>query len=112
MTKELISFAKNLRKRSTDAERFLWSRLRSKRFDGLKFRRQHPIGKYITDFVCLEKKLIIELDGGQHSLPDNILKDRQRDTWFEEEGYVVVHFWDNEVLMNTNGVLEAIREKL
>jgi very-short-patch-repair endonuclease len=112
MAKSLTHLAKGLRKRSTDVERLLWSHLRAGRFEGLKFRRQHPIGQYIADFVCLERKVIIELDGGQHSLPDNILKDRQRDTWFEKEGYAVVHFWDNEVLMNTNGVLETIREKL
>jgi very-short-patch-repair endonuclease len=112
MTKGLTQLAKNLRKRSTDVERLLWSRLRAGRLEGLKFRRQHPIGQYIADFVCLERKFIIELDGGQHSLPDNILKDKKRDAWLEKEGYTVVHFWDNEVLMNTSGVLETIREKL
>jgi very-short-patch-repair endonuclease len=79
---------------------------------GMKFRRQHPIGQYIADFVCLERKLIIELDGGQHALPEEILKDRQRDIWLEEEGYAVMRFWDNEVLTNTSGVLEAIRQRL
>lgn len=111
MAKGLTHLAKGLRKRSTDVERLLWSRLRAGRFEGLKFRRQHPIGQYIADFVCLERKLVIELDGGQHSLPDNIVKDRQRDIWLEKEGYTVVHFWDNEVLMNTSGVFEAIRKR-
>jgi len=78
----------------------------------MKFRRQHPIGQYIVDFVCLERKLIIELDGGQHALPDEILKDRQRDAWLEKEGYTVVRFWDNEVVMNTLGVLDTIGERL
>jgi len=112
MVKGLTRLAKGLRKRSTDVERLLWSRLRAGRFGGLKFRRQHPIGHYIVDFVCLERKLIIEFDGGQHALPDEILKDRQRDAWLEKEGYTVMRFWDNEVLMNTNGVLETIRERL
>ena len=112
MAKELTHLAKNLRKRSTDVERLLWSHLRAGRFEGLKFRRQHPIGQYIADFVCLERKLIIELDGGQHAFPDEASKDRQRDAWLEKEGYTVVRFWDNEVLMNTSGVLEAIRRRL
>ena len=79
---------------------------------GMKFRRQHPVGHYIADFVCLERRLIIELDGGQHSLPEELLRDRQRDAWLEKEGYTVVRFWDNEVLTNTKGVLEVIRERL
>lgn len=112
MTKGLTQLAKGLRKRSTDVERLLWSRLRAGRFEGMKFRRQHPIGEYITDFVCLERKLIIELDGGPHALPDELQKDRQRDDWLEKEGYTVARFWDNEVLTNTPGVLEAIRERL
>jgi len=77
----------------------------------MKFRRQHPIGQYIADFVCLERKLIIELEGSRHALPDEILKDKQRDAWLEKEGYAVVRFWDNEVLTNTSGVLEVIRER-
>lgn len=112
MVKGLTHLARNLRIRSTDVEHLLWSRLRAGRFEGMKFRRQHSIGQYIVDFICLEKKLIIELDGGQHTLPDAILKDRQRDAWLEKEGYTVVRFWDNEVLTNTTGVLEAIRERL
>ena len=112
MTKRLTHLAKNLRKNSTDVERLLWSHLRAGRFEGLKFRRQHQISQYIVDFVCLEKKLIIELDGGQHALADHTKKDRGRDAWLEKEGYVVMRFWDNEVLMNTGGVLEEIRERL
>ena len=92
MAKGLMHLAKGFRERSTDVEQLLWSRLRAGRFEGMKFRRQHPIGQYIADFVCLEKKLIIELDGGQHALQDEILKDRQRDTWLEKEGYTVMFF--------------------
>jgi very-short-patch-repair endonuclease len=112
MAKGLTHLAKSLRKRSTDAEQLLWSRLRAGRFEGMRFRRQHPIGRCIVDFVCLERRLIIELDGGQHALPDEIDKDRQRDAWLEKEGYTVVRFWDNEVLMNIRGVLDALMEKL
>jgi very-short-patch-repair endonuclease len=112
MAKGLTHLAKGLRKRSTDVERLLWSRLRAGRFEGMKFRRQHPIGQYIVDFVCLERKLIIELDGGHHALPEEIQKDKQRNDWLEDEGYTIVRFWDNDVLMNTSGVLEVIRERL
>ena len=112
MAKGLTQLAKSLRKRSTDVEQHLWSHLRAGRFEGIKFRRQHPIGQYIVDFVCLERKLIIELDGGHHALPEEMLKDKQRNGWLEDEGYTVVRFWDNEVLMNTTGVLEVIRERL
>jgi very-short-patch-repair endonuclease len=112
MAKGLTHLAKGLRQKSTDVEKLLWSRLRAGRCEGMKFRRQHPVGQYIVDFVCLERKLIIELDGGQHALPDEARKDRQRDAWLEKEGYTVVHFWDNEVLMNRNGILDAIRERL
>ena len=112
MPKGLTHLAKGLRKRSTDVEQLLWGHLRAGRFEGKKFRRQHPIGQYIADFVCLEKRLVVELDGGQHALPDEILKDRERTSWLENEGYTVVRFWDNEILTNTSGVLEAIRERL
>jgi very-short-patch-repair endonuclease len=108
----LTHFSKDLRKRLTDVERLVWSHLRARQCQGFKFRRQHPIGPYIVDFVCLEKRLIIELDGGHHALPEQTLKDRQRDAWLEKEGYTILHFWDNEVLMNLNGVLEVIRERL
>ncbi|MFQ3574490.1 MAG: endonuclease domain-containing protein [Thermodesulfovibrionales bacterium] len=112
MPKKSTDLAKNLRKRATDVEQLLWSRLRARRYEGMKFRRQHPIGKYIVDFVCLERKLIIELDGGQHAVPEETLKDKQRDAWLEKEGYTIMRFWNNEVLTNIDGVLEAIRERL
>ena len=105
---ELTHLARNLRKRSTDAERLLWRHLRARQLDGLKFRRQQPIGNYIVDFVCLERGVVIELDGGQHA--SELQKDRKRDRWFEVEGFTVLRFWDNEVLTNTDGVLEVVRE--
>ncbi len=110
MTGRLISFAKNLRGRSTDAERLLWSHIRAKRLEGLKFRRQHPIGNYIVDFACLEKKLVIELDGGQHAEPDKEQYDRERDAWLEKQGYRTLRFWDNEVFLNSKGILTVILE--
>lgn len=110
VSERLIAYAKDLRGCSTDAERLLWSCVRAKRLEGLKFRRQHQIGNYIVDFVCLEKKLVIELDGGQHAEPDKKEDDRKRDAWLEKEGYRVLRFWDNEVLLNSKEVLTVIRE--
>jgi very-short-patch-repair endonuclease len=83
MVMKLILIAKKLRKRTTDTEKLLWWHLRAKRFTGLKFRRQQPIGAYIVNFVCFEKKVIVELDGGQHSLPAEMQDDSRRDQWFE-----------------------------
>ena len=102
----LVSFAKDLRKNSTDTENVLWKYLRAKRLAGFKFRRQEPIGKYIVDFVCFECLVIIECDGGQHAFETE--KDQERDQWFEKQGYCVLRFWDSDVLRNTEGVLEAI----
>ena len=104
-----IAIAKKLRINSTDTEKYLWKYLRGRQLEGSKFRRQHPIGKYIVDFINLERKIIIEVDGGQH-LENK--KDKLRDIWLKEQGYEVLRFWDNEVLTNIDGVLELIREKL
>jgi len=104
---DLISLSRNLRKRQTDAENLIWRHLRIKQVEGLKFRRQHPIGKYIVDFVCLEKQLILEIDGGQHAVEKE--KDKERDNWLMAEGYKVLRFWNNDVLENLPGVLETIR---
>jgi len=104
-----ITIARKLRINSTDTEKYLWKYLRERQLEGIKFRRQHPIGKYIVDFINLEKKIIIELDGGQHL--DN-KKDKLRDRWLKEQGYKVLRFWDNEVLINIEGVMESIRKKI
>jgi len=103
---KLVSFAKKLRGEATDTERRLWGRLRAKRFGELKWRRQEAIGKYIVDFVCYERRIIIECDGGQHATENQ--RDQERDRWFEDQGYRVLRFWDNEVLENTEAVLETI----
>ena len=108
MPSKLTPLAKNLRKGTTDTEQLLWRHPRTKHMGGLKFRRQQPIGPYIVDFVCFEKKIIIELDGGQHSLPAEMENDSKRTHWFEAQGYQVLRFWDNEVFANIQGVLEVI----
>ena len=105
--------ARRLRKSMGDAERKLWHRLRSKQLDGtLRFRRQHPIGPYIADFVCLEKYLIIEVDGGQHGEPEQMAHDEKRSVWLAAEGYRVIRFWTHEVLYDTDNVLSAIFTEL
>jgi very-short-patch-repair endonuclease len=99
-----IGLARNLRRKESDAERKLRSKLCSRQFINLKFRRQHPIGKYIVDFVSLEKKIVVEVDGGQHNEPGNMEKDERRTSWLENEGYHVIRFWNNDVIPNIEGV--------
>ena len=94
----------------TDAEKFLWQRLRLGQILSCKFRRQSPIGKYIVDFVCFEKKVIIELDGGQHSVEKQ--KDLSRDSWLKNQGFRVLRFWNHDVRANIEGVLERIMAEL
>jgi very-short-patch-repair endonuclease len=101
--------AKNLRKQSTDTERHLWYNLRANRL-GFKFKRQVPIGTYIVDFVCLEKRLIVELDGGQHF--NNQKYDTERTAWLKGRGFKVLRFWNNEVLQQTASVIEVIIQAL
>ena len=102
--------AKKLRKNMTDAERLLWRYLRDRQLDGYKFRRQRPIGPYIADFVCLEKKLVVEVDGGQHA--GQVELDTKRSGYFKEKGYRVLCFWNNEVLQETESVLTVILSSL
>ncbi len=97
--------AAKLRNTMTDAERRLWYFLQRQNM-GCKFRRQVPMGKYIVDFASLEKSLVIEVDGGQHA---GSTQDMERDSWLIEQGYDVLRFWNNDVLLNTAGVLEQIR---
>ena len=100
------TIAKRLRRDSTDAERTLWFRLRDRRLDGWKFRRQVPIEGYVVDFLCVDAHLIIELDGGQHAA--QAAADAARTRMLEAAGFLVLRFWNNEVLGNMDGVLEAI----
>jgi len=99
-----VSFARKLRRNQTDAERVLWFRLRDRRLNGLKFQRQVPIDKYIVDFCCADARLIVELDGGQHAMRD----ETNRPAVLEGMGYLLLRFWNNDVLQNTDGVLEEI----
>ena len=97
--------ARLLRQNSTNVERRLWYRLRSRSINGHKFVRQEPIGPYVVDFICREKRLIVELDGGQHA---DSQRDRVRDKWLVDHGYRVMRFWNNDVMRNMDGVLETI----
>jgi very-short-patch-repair endonuclease len=101
--------ARSLRFRSTDAETKLWNRLRARAIGGHKFVRQEPVGPYIVDFVCRERRLIVEVDGGQHATDP---KDATRTQWLNDHRYRVLRFWNNDVLQNIDGVLEVIANAL
>ena len=103
---DLQSRARELRAKSTEAEKLLWRHLRNRQLNGYKFRRQVPLGNYVADFVCLSPKVIVELDGGQHM--DNQTYDKRRSKYLESLGYTVVRFWNNEMLNNPSGVLESL----
>jgi very-short-patch-repair endonuclease len=106
VAKTTRQLAKNLRKRPTDAERLLWRHLRNRELGGWKFKRQYPVGPYIVDFICLEKNLVIEVDGGQHA--ENEEMDNQRSAYLNKMGYHVLRFWNNQVLLETEAVLDSI----
>ena len=101
-----VQVARRLHRRQTDAERYLWFKLRNYRLGGLKFRRQMSLNGFVVDFCCPNAKLIIELDGGQHVYQRE--QDARRTKDMEDSGYFVLRFWNNEVLRNINGVLEEI----
>jgi very-short-patch-repair endonuclease len=102
-------FARKLRLRSTDAERALWHHLRNRTLMNCKFRRQHPIGPYVVDFACVERALIIELDGGQHVQCD---ADALRTQFLQANGFRVLRFWNNDALMQTEVLLAVIHDTL
>jgi very-short-patch-repair endonuclease len=102
--------ARKLRENQTDVESKLWSRLRDRQFNGVKFRRQHPIGAFVVDFCCVERGLVVELDGGQHAERSDV--DERRTRVLERLGYRVLRFWDSEVISNFDGMLERISEAL
>jgi very-short-patch-repair endonuclease len=104
------SRARQLRRNPTDVERLLWQRLRFWQVDGCKFRRQQPLGHYIVDVVCLQKRLIIELDGGQHAQEVNA--DAKRDAWLRNQDFIILRFWNNDVLTNIDGVMQLIVKNL
>ncbi len=101
-----VERARRLRRDQTDAERILWSRLRDRRLNGLKFKRQAPIDRYIADFCCADARLIVELDGGHH--PANEEADAKRTAVLDACGYLVLRYWNNDVTKNLDGVLEDI----
>jgi len=103
-------YAQVLRRRQTDAEKLLWQRLRDRRLNGWKFKRQVPIEKFIVDFCCADGKLVIELDGGQHG--NRTQQDMARTDILSSNGYLVLRFWNNDVLTNLDGVLEEILSTL
>ena len=104
--------ARELRKKSTDAERLMWSALRDKQLDGASFKRQVPIGPYIADFACHAKKLVVELDGGQHFADDAERADAARTAAIEARGFRVIRFSNHEVMTNRAGVLQSIADVL
>lgn len=100
-----LSNAKALRTSMTDAEQKLWYHLRGHRLSGHKFKRQVRLGRYVVDFACLEHKLVVELDGGQHA---EAPADAVRDAWLRNEGYAVLRFWNNQALQETEAVMAAV----
>ncbi len=109
MQANIHKIAKVLRKRPTDAERLLWKHLKARQLESFKFRRQQPIGNYVVDFVCFEKRIVVEIDGAQHAVEKEREKDIERDSWFTKQGFRVLRFWNNEVIQQTEGVLEVIK---
>ena len=101
--------ARRLRRAMTDAERALWRHLRMRQIAGARFRRQHPIGPYVVDFVCLAHRLVIEVDGGQHA---DSMSDAARDAFLRTHGYQVLRFWNHDVLGNPEGVWLRIAQAL
>ena len=106
----LMHNGRNLRKNMTPAEQRLWKHLRGKRLGGYRFRRQQPLGQYILDFVCVDAKLVIEIDSGQHA--EQTAYDETRTRYLQNLGFTVIPFWNNEVLQQTDAVLTAILHKL
>jgi very-short-patch-repair endonuclease len=109
---EFLDFARRLRKNQTDAEKLLWSILRSRQLLGVKFRRQHSIGPYILDYYCHDYKLCIELDGGQHYTSQGQKEDEARAVFLAKRGVRILRFGNGDVLKNLEGVLLAIVEKV
>ena len=106
----MIHFARKLRSNLTDAELRLWSRLRRRQLNGFKFRRQHPVGIYVCDFICMEAAVVVELDGGQHL--DRAPEDLHRDAFLRLQGFRVLRFWNGDVPAHTDGVVATIFEAL
>ena len=108
MVGQLRDVARKLRREQTEWERLLWAKLRDRRVDGLKFRRQRPIGPYVADFVCEEAMLIVELDGLQHGEEADAVRDAARTSYLNSCGYDVIRVWNEDVTTNIDGVLSGI----
>ena len=106
LPEDIKAFARAMRANMTDAEALLWRLLRNRRIADAKFRRQHPVGRYILDFYCVDIQLAVELDGGQHG--DAQGYDQRRDAWLATQGILVLRFWNNQMLAEIEAVLEAI----
>lgn len=102
--------ARYLRKNQTEQERKLWNLIKNKQFYNYKFLRQYVIGKYIVDFICREKKIIIEIDGGQHNENSTIGYDKKRSIYLNSIGYAVIRFWNNEIDNNIEGVYSKLEQ--
>ena len=109
---DILKHARSLRSKQTDAEQLLWGLVRDRRFAGKKFRRQHPIGRYILDFYCHEFRLAVELDGGQHNDEETRSRDDRRSRFLSEQGVRVVRFWNHDVLLQTDSVLESLWDEV
>ncbi|HAI73780.1 MAG TPA: DNA (cytosine-5-)-methyltransferase [Candidatus Moranbacteria bacterium] len=110
LPEKVLQRSRNLRKNATPQEIIIWSRIKNRNFKKLKFRRQYQLGKYIVDFICLEKKLIIELDGWQHSEQENY--DLERTNYLERQGFKVIRIWNEEINSNLDGVFLKLEEFL
>ncbi|HBI47159.1 MAG TPA: hypothetical protein DDX93_00290 [Smithella sp.] len=110
--RKLKPLSRNLRSNMTDAEKFIWSKIRRKQINDVHFYRQKNIGHYIVDFYCPKGKIIIEIDGGQHYEQEGMRKDRKRDDYLKGLDLTIIRFSDIDVLKNINGVLERIHEHL
>ena len=108
----LVALARKLRMEQTNAEQLLWRLLRNRQFGGLKFRRQYPMAPYVLDFYCHEARLAIEVDGGQHNEPDTERRDTERTAYLHRQGISVIRFWNQEVLQETEAVLERLHDAL
>jgi len=110
--KQVKNLGRELRRQGTHAERVLWLKLRNKQLAGIKFRRQQPLGDYIVDFISFDKKIIVEIDGGQHNEELIAGQDEIRTAWLIGQGFRVIRFWNNDVIDNLDGVLFQIQTNL
>ena len=104
--------ARELRNNQTKQERIFWNFVRNRKFYGYRFLRQYVIDDYIVDFICREKNIIIEIDGGQHNIADNITYDEKRTKFLFDSGYKVIRFWNNEIEDNPEGVFLKLKKEM